>query len=198
MDMASKDRRTYVRGDLSFKVKYREVSREEYERVKEAGDQFLSLSNRAGFDVSDTDRKDNETTPNASMIDFLVHLDEKVDQILALLSNKEVPDGVFRQGMGLNISGSGMNVLVDEPLDHGKIIHANFVLTKFPIVFIKVFGEVDRVTPMKEDGKTLYKLGIEFLDLNPNDREKIIACVFQKQRETLRKRNNAGLDGNGS
>jgi c-di-GMP-binding flagellar brake protein YcgR len=50
-----------------------------------------------------------------------------------------------------------------------------------------VFGEVIRAEPIDQGGKTVYQLGVKFLDLDINDREKIIACVFQKQRETIRR-----------
>jgi len=38
-----------------------------------------------------------------------------------------------------------------------------------------------------EDDQTSYHVGIKFLDLNLNDRERIIACIFQRQREAIRK-----------
>jgi c-di-GMP-binding flagellar brake protein YcgR len=51
-----------------------------------------------------------------------------------------------------------------------------------------IFGKVIRVIQEDEDGRVLYKVGIKFLDLNISDRERIIASVFQRQREDLRKR----------
>jgi len=87
-----------------------------------------------------------------------------------------------------------MKIIVDKPVEPGQIIQANFVLSRFPLVFIDLFGEVDRVTPVDEDGKTIYHLGGKFLDLDPNDRERIIGCVFQMQRGIIRKRKNQRYD----
>ena len=185
--MDSKERRSYVRGDFSFKVKFRIMTPEEYETVKGTGDQILSPDKGIGIDSNDINRRDEEIYPNACMIDFLLQMDEKLDQILAILSKDGVDKGRLNQGVGINISGTGMEIITDKPVEPGKIIHANFVLLRFPLVFIDVFGEVLRGTPVDEDGKTIYHIGIKFLDLDQNDRERIIACVFQKQREIIRK-----------
>jgi c-di-GMP-binding flagellar brake protein YcgR len=116
-------------------------------------------------------------------------MDEKLDQILIKLSKEEVGRGLLaKQGIGINISGSGMNVVVEEPVELGQIIQAHFLLSRIPLVFIDAFGEVLRVKPLDENGTVTYNLGIEFLDLKPNDRERIIACVFQRQRKSIRER----------
>jgi hypothetical protein len=66
------------------------------------------------------------------------------------------------------------------------------VLSKFPLVVMDVFGEVIRVTQIQGLGKRCYHLGIRFLDLMESDREKLIACVFRRQREVIRGRINEG------
>jgi hypothetical protein len=188
MDTVSKDKRAYVRGDLHFKVQFRVVAREEYQTVKEIGDQFLTLDREEVAGTDSPDGRNAQFFPNPYMTDFLFETNEKLDQILALLSKKEVHNDLLNQGTGMNISGSGMNIIVDEPIELGNILHTSFVLSRFPVIFVRVFGEVVRITPISEDGRDVYDLGIKFLYLNPDDREKIIACVFQSQRRALRKR----------
>ena len=195
IDVISKERRSCVRGDFSFKVKFRIITPEEYETMKGTNHQILSPEKkRLIIDSTDTDKTDNGITSNACLIDFLLHMDEKLDQILAMISKDEGDKGLPNQGIGTNISGSGMNIIAEKPVEPGKIIHANFVLSRLPLVLIDVFGEVVRVAPVDEDGKTTYHLGIKFLDLDPNDRERIIACVFQRQREIIRKSKNESYD----
>ena len=186
--MTSKEKRSYVRGDFSFKVKFRIMTPEEYETAKGTGDQILSPDKGICIDSNDINRREEEIYPNACMIDFLLRMDEKLDQILAMLSKDAEDKGRLNQGIGTNLSGTGMNIMTDKPVEPGKIINTNFVLLRFPLVFIDVFGEVLRVTPVDEDGKTLYHIGVKFLDLDQNDRERIIAWVFQRQREIIRKR----------
>ena len=189
IDIISKERRSYVRGDISFKVKFKIMSPEEYRDLKRSNKEIFSHDKREkGIDITGTGNKDAYIAPNTYLIDFLLYMDEKLDRILAFVSQdmpeKESPN----QGIGSNISGSGMNIITDKPLELGKIIHTNFVLSRFPLVFIDVFGEIVRVTPVDEDGNTSYHVGTKFLDLNINNRERIIACVFQRQREAIRKK----------
>ncbi|UCG99727.1 MAG: PilZ domain-containing protein [Deltaproteobacteria bacterium] len=185
--MSSKERRSCVRGDISFKVKFRVATPEEYEKVRGTDDQLLSPDKETGIDIGGTDKRAPEITPNSYMIDFLLYIDEKLDQILAVLSTDQVGKGLYRQGVGVSISGAGMNIIADKSVEHGQIIHTNFVLSRFPLVFIDVLGEVVQVTPVDKDGKTTYSFGIKFLNLKSSDRESIIACVFQRQREIIRK-----------
>ncbi len=187
-DAASKERRSFVRGDFLFKVKYKIMTREEYETIKGSDNQFLPPDKPIGMDIIDADMIGQESASNAYMIDFLLQMDEKLDQILALLSKGEADKEFLNRGLGTNISGAGISMKVDRPVDPGMIIYTNFVLSRNPMVFIKAFGEVERVTPVNEEGVTRYELGIKFLDINPGDRERIIACVFQRQREAIRNR----------
>jgi len=194
IDIISKEMRSHVRGDVSFKVKFKIISPDEYQDLKRSNKEIFSHDTREkGIDITDTDNKDAHTAPNTYLIDFLLYMDEKLDQILDFVSKDVADKESGNQGIGSNISGSGMNIITDKPLELGKIIHTNFVLSRFPLVFIDVFGEIIRVTPVDEDGKTSYHLGTKFLDLNLNDRERIIACVFQRQREAIRKKKDKNL-----
>ena len=186
--MDPKERRSYVRGDISFKVKFRVMTPEEYETVKGIDDQALSPDKETGIDTSGTYKKVTEVTSNPYLIDFLLYMDEKLDQIMAILFKvRGVDKEPYSQGIGVNISGAGMKIIADRPAERGQIIHMNFVLSRCPLVFIGVFGEVINVAPMDKDGKTAYSLGMKFLNLKLKDSESIIACVFQRQREIIRK-----------
>jgi hypothetical protein len=192
--MSSEERRLYVREDFPFTVKFRVLTPDEYAKIKGVGDQGMSGS-EAVADIAESDKRNAENTTNTCLIDFLIQMDEKLDRIVALLSEEGVIEGpTDNQGTGVNISGAGMNILVEKPLDPGQIIQTRFFLSRSPLVFMTVFGEVAWATPVDKSGKTLYQLGITFLDLNPGDRERIIACVFQRQREALRRRKSRGSD----
>lgn len=191
IDIISEERRSDVRGEFSFKVKFKIMAPEEYEDLKRSGEEIFSHNEKeTSIDINDSGNKDTNITPNTSIIDFLLYMDEKLDEILSILSKDRADKEFINQGIGINISGSGMNLIIDKYVEPGQIIQTNFVLSRFPLVFIDVFGEVVQITPMDKDGKTIYQLGIKFLDLKLNDRERIIACVFQRQREAIRERKN--------
>ena len=176
------ERRSYVRGDLSFKIKFRVITQEEYEIVKEVTNLSSSPEN-----MSYDDTISKESSVNTFIIDFLLNIDEKLDQVIAMLTKGEDSKELLKHGICSDISGSGMSITVDKLVECGQIIHANFILARLPLVYLDVFGEIVRVTPVDENEQSLYKLGVKFLELNTNAKERIISCVFQKQRENIRK-----------
>jgi hypothetical protein len=188
MGMQSEERRSFVRGNFSFNVKFKTMTKDEYEDLKKSNEAIFPPFNQEQ-DIEINDREMNDGHPvSASLINHLVQIDQKLDQILDLLSKDKTVNGMYNQGVGLNISGSGMKIMVDSSLEHGRIIHTKFYLSKSPLIYMDIFGEVVHVTQVdNKDGETHYNLGIKFLDLSINDRERIISSVFQRQRGSIRK-----------
>jgi c-di-GMP-binding flagellar brake protein YcgR len=186
--MQSEERRSFVRGNFSFNVKFKTMTKDEYEDLKKSNEAIFPPFNQEQ-DIEINDREMNDGHPvSASLINHLVQIDQKLDQILDLLSKDKTVNGMYNQGVGLNISGSGMKIMVDSSLEHGRIIHTKFYLSKSPLIYMDIFGEVVHVMQVdNKDGETHYNLGIKFLDLSINDRERIISSVFQRQRGSIRK-----------
>jgi hypothetical protein len=186
--MPHNERRSYVRGNFSFKIKFKTMTLDEYEAFVSSNDAIsLYFQKEPGIDITDK-KLGADTAIDPSLVNYLFLIDEKLDLILELLVKDSKIEGLFDQGTGMNISGSGMNIMVDRHVETGKIIHSKFYLSKIPLVFMDIFGEVVRSTEVNECGKTLYSLGIKFLEISTNDQERIIASVFQRQRGALRKR----------
>jgi hypothetical protein len=186
--MPNIERRSYVRGNFSFKIKFKTMTSDEYEGLVRSDNAIpLYFLKEPGIDIADKNMG-VDTSVDSSLVDYLVLIDEKLDLILELLAKDCKIEGMFNQGIGMNISGSGMNIVVDSPVETGQIIHSKFYLSKTPLVFMDIFGEVVRSTKVDECGKTLYSLGIKFLDISVNDQERIITSIFQRQRGVLRKR----------
>jgi len=187
-NMVAKERRSYVRGDLFFKVKYKILTSDQYEDLTRVDNAILSPSKRVdGVDITDNEAG-TDFGADTFLINYLVQMDEKLDQILDLLAKDKSTAVSFHQGLGQNISGSGMQLVVDQPVETGQVIHSKLFLSKLPLVFIDIFGKIMRVKPMEENGRTVYRIGIKFLDLNITDRETIIASVFQMQRKAIREK----------
>jgi len=188
--MVTKERRADVRGDFTFQIKYKIMTTEEFEDLKRFDEEIFSSSNKGHSVDIIASEISTESTANAALINYVLQIDEKLDQILELLSKDRSAAASFCPGLGKNISGSGMQIAIEQPVVSGQIINAKFFLSKLPLVFMDIFGQVIRVVQEDGDGRVLYKVGIKFLDLNISDRERIIASVFQKQRKDLRKRKN--------
>jgi len=192
--MITNERRSYVRGNLDFKVQYKVITPEEYENLKRLDEaNFSPFKNANSIDVT-AKNLDAVNATNASLINYLIQMDAKLDRILELIATEKKVEAPFRQGIGQNISGSGMQMVVDTPVECGKIVRTKFLLSQFPFVFMDLSGEVIREKEFNQDGTTLYRIGVQFLDLNSNDREKIIAFVFQKQREDIRRSKNVAAN----
>lgn len=189
--MDTNERRSFVREDVDFKVQYKVMSPEEYEDLKRFdAANFSPFKDVQKIDVANSDIS-SDSLVNASLINYLVQMDQKLDRILDLISTEKHVATPFCHGIGQNISGCGMQMIIDQPVQAGQIIQLKFLLSKFPFVFMDLFGEIIREKQFNSDGKTLYQVGIKFFALSVNDRDKIVASVFQKQRESIRKRKSA-------
>ena len=111
---------------------------------------------------------------------------EKLDQILTALADTNNSDRPFREGRGIDISATGMGIITAHPLKTGQIIEAVITLSKLPLISMDVVSEVVQVTRIIENDQNLLHAGIRFLDLDAQDKEKIIKCVFQYERATIR------------
>lgn len=184
----SKENRSFVRADMSFQVKYRVVTREEYQaEIQNINNKACSEEDTILFKNAHQDNRVDKTAIAPSLVRFLNNIDEKLDQILALLSKDKTGISDYQQGTGLNIGGNGLKMAVDTPVELGDIIQMNFTLSKLDLIHFDLFGEVVRVNMIDQEGGQIYHLMIKLLSMNEKDREKIIATIFQKQRQEIRK-----------
>jgi len=186
MDMLENKNRSYVRGDFSFKVNFELMAPEEYSASKSLEGEGVTPAMLPESLNTANVKKNMLKAVDASLINFFFQIDEKLDQILKLLSQDQADQILPYQGVGLDISGSGMKIETDRPVETGKIMHAKILLSKYPFVFIDVFGEILWVEPVEEGAQTFYYLGVKFFDLSPDHRERIISSVFQREREAIR------------
>jgi len=194
--MVSNERelRSDVRGDFSYTVDYEIITPEEFLSIREKNFRTLSPDMeklKIGRARSDNDNMDTGYAINGDIAEFFVRMDEKLDRILLMLSKNKAFSECSGRGTGNNISASGMNIDIDRPVKQGQIVHATMVLSKTPFLYIDVYGEIIRVDALEGKDSPLCQVGIKFLSLDETGREKIVAYVFQQQREAIRKRKNA-------
>jgi len=186
--------RSDIRGDFSYTVEYEIITPEEFHSIREKIFQPLTTDIeklKIGRARSDNDNKDTDFAIEDGVAEFFVRMDKKLDRILSMLSKTEALSGYSGQATGNNISASGMNICIDRPVKQGQIVHANIFLSKLPFFYIDVYGEIIRIDALEGKDAPLCQVGIKFLNLEESGREKIVAYVFQQQRETIRKNKNA-------
>lgn len=187
MDNAGPDnRREYVRAALSTEVRFTVMDAHEYDAIKKHDRRQLFIAEPVR-PPTHGDEEDYSTDkafyPN--LIHFLMHMDDKLDRILKVLSKDEKADEGLFVGRSLDISGTGMRILSDMAIKPGQILSIGFRIFRYPVMSLEVYGKVVRVTPV--EGQR-HEVAVEFLGLDQQCRESIIAYVFQMQREAIRTR----------
>ena len=197
--LVSQERREYVRAPLRVDVEFTVVDEDEYEAVRQSEQEpcwrFIS---QAALSFGEEGQYEGWNTFHSNLIDFLIHINGKLDRVLKLLSKvssldasackDDKADKDFFVGKGSDISGAGMSIICDKALESRQILRASFMIPRFPVIPLVLFGEVVRVTPVQESGKQRYQVVLKFIDLDEGDREKIIAYTFQVQRDAIRRK----------
>ncbi|NJD02276.1 MAG: flagellar brake protein [Ruminiclostridium sp.] len=91
----------------------------------------------------------------------------------------------FKTTIANNLSGGGICLLLEEKLDVGKLLECEIATDGKK--GIRFFGKVKRYEKNVLHGKFKYEIGIAFININNNDREKVVKFIFEEQRK-LRKR----------
>ena len=187
MDEKSKENREFVRASLTFDIKFRVISREEYASSKTKISQLAPHEGKSQIiDTSVPAVQLERAGISQELVDFLIHMDDKLDRILTLLAEDEPETVRFKKGTALDIGGSGMKMAVDSPVDVGELVHIQLILSRMPMMMVDVYGEVVRVEAPSGGGTDFFYLGIKFSNLDINTREKIISSIFQQQRKIIR------------
>ena len=138
---------------MSLEVNYRTVSREVFETAAlTAGPpQKSTLPGQSREESQGTWTVGGST--DDSMVAFLLHLNAKLDQILAIVAKDRDNHGILNKATGAEISGAGMKLITVQPIQNGEIIQANFVLSQSPFVFMSVYGEVVNAKVVTTNGR---------------------------------------------
>jgi hypothetical protein len=199
-EFPKQERREYVRAALWADVEFSVVAADEYQAVRRSEQQpYCRSINQAALPLDEGGGQyEADGTFHSNLIDFLIHIDDKLDRVLKLLSkphgfeapacNEDKGGEDLFVGQGSDISGTGMSVICDRAVEPGQILKASFMISRFPVIPLVLFGHVVRVMPVQEDGKQRYQVVMKFIDLDEEDREKIIAYTFQVQRDAIRKK----------
>ena len=188
--MDSDEKRECVRASLGVTVQFLVLDEAEYARRRADGE--TASCRGCGFQGEKWTPDGGEDKPKVGVtvdprvVDFLIHLEDKMDHMLALMAQREEGAGSFLEGQGLNISGKGMRICCEKPIEEGRILDVRARMFRFPVVILKLFGKVLRVKQINQNGEAKYEIALEFLDLDKDAEEWIISYVFQKQRKAIR------------
>lgn len=86
----------------------------------------------------------------------------------------------------LDISGSGVKIRSDISLSTGDIVLFRTRLFDFPSPIFQAFGRVVRTESQPSTSGVSFYAGVEFLNLEPEQQEKLISYTFKQQRKYIR------------
>jgi hypothetical protein len=117
---------------------------------------------------------------------YLLRIDEKLDRIIEKLGC-QAPEALGPAIVDtVNISGSGIVLVLSEAVEIGQILEISMNLPGFPLGVFEAYGEVVRVEDRKGKDKGLFDVALKFLYIGETDREQLIACSFAAQRKAIR------------
>jgi hypothetical protein len=193
MSEAQADEREFVRIDTQLPLQYRPLSPAEYRREKARLLTDRQARMHPFFQLMDHWASQDEQSLRSSeferlIVPVLAALNEKLDRILSIVHPGDPAALRFEEPRPLNISGSGLGLVLNECLPLETAIALEFLLPfPFPLR-IKAIGKVNRVEPLAPEPQQWYT-GTKFDVIREEDREAIIRYIFREQRLALRTRN---------
>ncbi len=140
------EKREFVRASLTFDVKFRVVDKEEYELSQKKISQLAPEAENSQYIDGCMDAAHLENAGlDRELINFLIHLNDKLDTIMAMISRDTSETIRFHKGTAVDIGGAGMRMAVDNPVQVGEFVHIQLVLSRTPVMHIDVYGQVVRV-----------------------------------------------------
>ncbi len=134
-------------------------------------------------------KSDSDAACMSNVIGMLLTLDEKIDRILAMLARDQ--SLIQKKCDALDISGSGICVLMPGKVETGDTFEVTVRFTGNPLKVLKTCAEAVRISSYSEN---MLEVGMKFIGLGETERENIIALTFSENRKRIR----AGKDISGS
>ena len=181
-----RERRSYVRAVITTQASIRPLSSQEIDALQSVLDADTQKRDSAPALFTPDDRLPWQFMEDLS--NALKQIDDKLNTILNKLEG-EGP-GCTSESIQVtktsNISGSGICVLIQGTVAVGQYVKVSLKLPEGWPAPIETYGEVVRISALNKDNSDLHEVGIKFVKLSDEQRERIIAYTFQQQRHAIR------------
>ena len=179
------EKREYVRTTFSIPARIRLIDREE---VEHPGSLQTSIPPHipAETGASLPEASEHVIPAISYLARSLVQINDKLDRIIQLLGGDPLQENSIGVKETCNTSGSGVSLVLPRSVDVGQLLEVWLSIPDFPMGGFQTHGEVIRVTPLKESESGLFEVGIKFLNIQEEDRERLISFTFRQQRRNIR------------
>ena len=181
------EKREFVRTDLSIQATLAPIDQKELGR-RLSLKQIFSSDRDAASD--DPDASNSTKQAIYDLAEFLIQIDEKIDRIADFLGIGPADEDSLQVIRTLYISGSGISMVVTHPLQVGQLLDVSLSIPGFPLGVFRAQGKIMRSSRLMGDESHLYEAGVRFLDLNEEQRERLISFTFRQQRKVIREKKN--------
>ncbi|MFZ5568768.1 MAG: PilZ domain-containing protein [Thermodesulfobacteriota bacterium] len=120
------------------------------------------------------------------LLDCLDKMDEKLERILDVVDGERLKkERLVKQT--IDISGSGISLVLQGPIEKGQILDISLAVPGFPMGRFDVYGEVIHTRPHPGSESGYWEVGVKFIKMALEQREALIACAFRQQRKMIRR-----------
>ncbi len=157
------------------------------ERLTSGLDNSVYHSERMAKDI-----REHIELPNQHIVTALRALEAKLDALMMYLMEKDVENN-WGAPEPVDMSATGIRFPSDETFTPGDVLRLEFMLQTYPprpiITLVEVL-RVDKQDPTWKSEK-VNRVAVKYIDLDPNDRDRIVKRVFDVQRMLLRRNKEA-------
>ena len=185
MSNQKKEKREFVRAPLNIDARVKPLDKESLDRKHQMRSALSSLP-LTGGSSDDADRIGTPDTVISYLMEFMFQINAKLDTVIGLLGGEKSDQNIIEVLETVNISGSGISLIVSSSVDVGILLDISLFIPNFPLGVFNVQGEVIRVEPKRRGPRGLFEIGVKFLNMSDEERERLIAYTFRQQRKTIR------------
>ncbi|MDA0999759.1 MAG: PilZ domain-containing protein [bacterium] len=187
--------RAHIRSAEAFSVYFMPVSKEEF---KEFGPLYSSqptnMRQEEGLPVpsSREAKLTSAGAPDSALLRILERIEDKLDRLLVGggLAEDRSKGPAFEIGSCIDLSASGVRFSTRWPLSKGWYVKVIITTPEAPPTTVVALARVVRVDKEEED--STYDTACNFEAIHEEDRERLIAYIFKRQREIARLRRGDG------
>jgi hypothetical protein len=177
----SREKREYVRALISTNAKIARIDPKQMKRLPELGVENLGVDRRP-----ETEAEQAISRWANQFAQCLQRIDEKLERILEKLECERANVSPATNATIKDISGSGMGLVLSEPLETGQLLQISMSLPGFPLNSFQAYGKIVRICARSGKDKGLFDAAVKFLQISDTDREHLIAYSFSAQRKAIR------------
>jgi hypothetical protein len=180
--------RAHIRMDVALLLKYRKLTPEECEDLdsitnNQDRDDLSPLSFSLRPFMEGEGREEELGKIDPFILNSLIDINLKLNLIISAISSEGKKNIFNRAPIEASLSEGGLGFTTMEAISEGDICALEIMLPVFPIAIIKTLGKAVRITALPEGGASI---GLQFINIKEEDRDKIVHYIFKKQREWLR------------